>query len=325
MNRLTPGFTIKGRYRLIDRIAAGGMGEVWRASDELLEREVAFKVMHPHTADELTFAERFRDEAQYAAKLGSPHIVPVYDYGEDDGLAYLVMELAEGKTVAQLVAASGALDPAFVTSIVIQVADALAVAHAWGIVHRDVKPSNIVVSDDGHAKLMDFGIARAIEGISRTRSGEMLGTPQYLSPDQARGDPPTPASDLYSLGVVAHEMLTGKKPFDRSTAVSTALAHLTDPPPPLPDTVGAPLSDIVMQCLSKRAHDRPASARAVADALRSTPAPPVPAAASAGTPPSALTPTTVTVASRPPARPNTLLAVVAAAIVAILCLIAIFL
>lgn len=259
MERLTAGFVLRERYQLARRLASGGMGAVWQASDLLLDRPVAIKIMHPHTAAERELASRFHDEAQYSAKLNSPHTVGVYDYGEDNGLAFLVMELVPGQTVAQLIRDRGALDPEFVRSTIAQVASGLDTAHRWGIVHRDVKPSNIMVTPEGEAKLGVFGIARAVDGSSRTRTGEIFGTPQYLSPEQAQGLPTSPASDLYSLGVVAHEMLTGVRPFERTTPLATALAHVNEPPPPLPDAIPAPLADAIVACLQKDPADRPES------------------------------------------------------------------
>ena len=234
------GLTLGSRYTLTERIAAGGMGEVWRARDSVLGRVVAVKVMRPHAADEPAFADRFRDEARHTASLSHPNIATVYDYGEDDGAAYLVMELVDGQPLSELIA-RGPIPPDRVRSIVGQAALALAAAHAQGVVHRDVKPANILITSEGRVKLTDFGIASAGENTGYTRTGEVLGTPHYLAPEQAVGRPATGASDLYALGIVAHEMLTGVKPFDGGSAVATALSQVNDAPPPLPDTVPADL------------------------------------------------------------------------------------
>ncbi len=260
---MTParGATLGGRYRLQDLIAAGGMGDVWLATDSVLGRTVAVKVMRPNP--EPTFAARFRDEARHAAALTHPNIAAVYDYGEDDSTAYLVMEYVQGRPLSELVAA-GPMPPEQVRTIVGQAALALASAHEAGMVHRDVKPANIMLTDDGQVKLTDFGIAQAADAVAHTRTGEVLGTPQYLSPEQALGRTVTGASDLYSLGVVAHEMLTGRRPFDKATAVATALAQVHDPPPPLPDYVHDPLRAAVDSCLAKDPAERPASAAALA-------------------------------------------------------------
>lgn len=267
MQRLHDGFVLGGRYRIATRIAAGGMGEVWSGLDDVTGRPVAVKVMHPHTADELLFAQRFRDEARHAASLVHPNIIDVYDCGDDDGLAFLVMELVPGGTVAQLIESSGRLRPATVRSIVRQVASALGIAHRAGLVHRDVKPSNILVRPDGVAKLTDFGIVHATDGAGLTRPGEMIGSPHYISPEQAAGAPASPASDLYSLGAVAHEMLTGNKPFDRGTPLAIALAHVMDPPPELPADTPADLAAVVGALLAKDPAGRPASTEALLELL----------------------------------------------------------
>ena len=260
------GMTLGSRYTLTDRIAAGGMGDVWRATDSVLGRVVAVKVMRASTAEDPTFADRFRDEARHSAGMSHQNIATVYDYGEDDGVAYLVMELVDGEPLSQMIA-RGPMNPDQVRRIVGQAALALAAAHAAGVVHRDVKPANILITPDGRVKLTDFGIARAVDGASHTRTGEVLGTPQYLSPEQALGKGATGASDLYALGIITQEMLTGRKPFDSGSAVATALAQVNDPPPPLPDWVPSDLRRIVDQSLAKDPADRPTSAAAVAAAL----------------------------------------------------------
>ena len=260
------GMTLGSRYTLTDRIAAGGMGDVWRAKDSVLGRDVAVKVMRASAAEDPTFANRFRDEARHSAGMSHQNIATVYDYGEDDGTAYLVMELVDGEPLSQMIA-RGPMNPDQVRGIVGQAALALAAAHAAGVVHRDVKPANILITPDGRVKLTDFGIARAVDGASHTRTGEVLGTPQYLSPEQALGKGATGASDLYALGIITQEMLTGRKPFDSGSAVATALAQVNDPPPPLPDWVPSDLRRIVDQSLAKDPADRPTSAAAVAAAL----------------------------------------------------------
>ena len=216
MNRLAGGLVLGGRYKLSTRIASGGMGDVWEGTDTVLDRRVAVKVLRPGT-DEEVFARRFRSEALYAANLAHPNVATVLDYGEDGDLAYLVLELVPGEPLSALVQREGALDPQTVRSIIGQAALALGAAHEAGVVHRDVKPANILVTPDGVVKLTDFGIARAVDGSGNTQTGEVLGTPHYLSPEQALGEPATGASDLYALGVVAHEMLTGRRPFDKGT------------------------------------------------------------------------------------------------------------
>jgi serine/threonine-protein kinase len=264
MNRLAEGFVLGGRYELAVRIASGGMADVWAGTDRILQRQVAVKVMRPDTGHEELFALRFRDEAVHSAALMHTNIATLFDYGEDDGLAFLVMELVKGEPLSLLLKRRGPLDPAEVRSLVGQAALALGVAHEARVIHRDVKPANILVRQDGLVKLTDFGIARALDAAGHTRAGEMLGTPDYLSPEQAMGETATGASDLYALGVVAHEMLSGRRPFDRGTPIATALSHVTEPPPPLPDGIPEDLASLVRDCLAKKPSDRPANAREVA-------------------------------------------------------------
>ncbi|GGL34080.1 serine/threonine-protein kinase [Planomonospora parontospora] len=253
------------RYRLLERIAAGGMGEVWRARDELLGREVAVKLLRRHLADDPDFRGRFRTEARIAAGLADPGIAQVFDYGEADDVAYLVMELVPGESLAAILARNGALSPEVALDVVHQTARGLHAAHASGIIHRDVKPGNLLVTGAGAIKITDFGIARALESASVTRTGTILGTAQYVSPEQASGTTLTPATDLYSLGVVAYECLTGRPPFTAANQVAIALMHLNDPPPPLPASVPGPVRDLVAACLAKDPAQRPASARELSD------------------------------------------------------------
>ncbi len=267
MTGLQPDVRIGERYSLVRRVASGGMGDVWEATDDVLERTVAVKVLRPTTAGDPVFARRFRDEALYTANLSHPNIATVYDYGEDHDLAFLVMELVPGEPLSHLVQREGALEPARVRSIMAQAALALDAAHDAGVVHRDVKPANILITPEGTVKLTDFGIARALDGSGQTLTGEIVGTPHYLSPEQALGEAATGASDLYALGIVAHELLTGRRPFDKVTPVATALAQVNDPPPPLPDEVPAELRGLIERCLAKSPDDRPRSARELAELL----------------------------------------------------------
>ena len=264
MNRLQEGFVLGDRYRLESRIASGGMADVWRGTDDVLQRHVAVKIMRPDTDHERLFALRFRDEAVHSAALMHTNIATVFDYGEDDGLAFLVMELVEGEPLSAVLNKRGPLPPHEVRSIMGQAALALGVAHEARVVHRDIKPANIMVREDGLVKLTDFGIARALDASGHTQHGEMLGTPNYISPEQALGHAATGASDLYALGVVAHEMLVGQRPFDRGTPIATALSHVNEPPPPLPDTVPEDLRDLITECLEKDPEQRPANAASVA-------------------------------------------------------------
>ncbi len=264
MNRLEPGYRLGERYTMTRHIATGGMAEVWEATDETLERQVAIKIMRPATEDEIVFAKRFHDEARHTAGLSHLNIATLFDYGDHDGLAFIVMELVRGEPLSAWLRQGGPMEPAMARSVIGQAALALGVAHEAGVVHRDVKPANILLTSEGLVKLTDFGIARAIDGTVRTRTGEILGTPYYLSPEQALGEPATGASDIYSLGVVAHELLTGRRPFDRGTPVATALAQVNDSPPPLPDDIPADLIAVVEACLAKDAADRPATAQEIA-------------------------------------------------------------
>jgi serine/threonine-protein kinase len=264
VKQLEPGLVLCDRYRLDHRVASGGMADVWSAEDDVLKRNVAVKVMRPDPGHEELFALRFRDEALHSAALIHTNIATLFDYGEDDELAFLVMELIDGKPLSLLIREHGRLPADQVRSIVGQCALALGVAHEAKVVHRDVKPANILVREDGLVKLTDFGIARAVDASGHTRAGDLLGTPSYISPEQALGRPATGASDLYSLGIVAHEMLCGAKPFDKPTPIATAMSHLHEAPPPLPDDVPEDLAGVIDDLLAKDPRDRPANARAVA-------------------------------------------------------------
>jgi len=261
------GTRLAGRYVLEERIAGGGMGEVWRARDEVLERTVAVKLLRREHADDADFIGRFREEARHAASLTHPGIASVYDYGEqpgDDepgGTPYLVMEYVDGETLSSLLSrAGGPLGASQALDIVGQAAFALQAAHDAGIVHRDVKPGNLMVRRDGLVKVTDFGIARAQGAGGRTRTGDVIGTAHYLSPEQAEGRSATPASDIYALGVVTYEALAGRRPFAGEAPVSVALAHVRTEPPPLPDDVPGPVRDLVAHAMRKDPAARPASA-----------------------------------------------------------------
>jgi len=263
----TTGTVLSDRYALTERIAAGGMGEVWAATDTVLGRTVAVKLLNRALSQQSGFLERFRAEARYSAALHHPNITTVFDYGEDDGSAYLVMELVTGQPLSQIISERGPLSAQVTASILIQAATALEAAHQGGVVHRDVKPANILITPDGTAKLTDFGISRLVNTVPLTQTGEVLGTAQYLSPEQVRGESATASSDIYALGVVGHEMLTGQRPFDCDTIVATALAHLNQPSPPLPDTVPVGIRNVIGAALAKDPADRPATAAAMAHAL----------------------------------------------------------
>jgi eukaryotic-like serine/threonine-protein kinase len=261
------GTVLDDRYALTERIAAGGMGEVWAATDTVLDRKVAVKLLNPALSQQSGFLERFRAEARYSAALHHPNITTVFDYGEDDGSAYLVMELVAGQPLSQIIFERAPMSAQSTASILIQAANALEAAHQGGVVHRDVKPANILITPGGTAKLTDFGISRLVNSAPLTQTGQVLGTAQYLSPEQAMGQSATASSDIYALGVVGHEMLTGQPPFSADTLVATAIAHLNQPPPPLPDTVPAGIRNVINAALAKDPADRPATAAAMAHAL----------------------------------------------------------
>ncbi len=277
MTALAPGGHVDEarRYVLESRIATGGMGEVWAARDTVLDRPVAVKVLKTEYADDALFRQRFEIEARNAAALHHPGIAAVWDYGAsslDDGSAtprpYLVMELVEGQPLSALLRPGSPLDASVAQDLLAQAGDALGVAHAAGIVHRDVKPANLLVTPDRRVKVTDFGIARAAEGMSLTETGQVLGTPAYISPEQAEGRSATAASDVYALGVVAFECLAGRKPFIADSPVATAIAHLRSPVPELPDDVPADLARVVRRALAKAPDERYVDGTAFARALR---------------------------------------------------------
>jgi serine/threonine protein kinase len=257
------------RYERIERIATGGMGEVWRARDTVLGREVAVKVLKQEYADDPTFRARFADEARHAAGLHHPGIAAIFDYGALEGeTPFLVMELVDGRPLNQLLSGDRAIDPEQARLLALQVAEGLAVAHQAGVVHRDVKPANLLVTPDGRVKITDFGIARATDSVQYTQTGQIVGTPHYLSPEQARGESATSASDVYALGVVLFECLNGSRPFVADSPIATALAHIRDEVPPLPDHVPPALAGVVRRALAKDPAERYADGAAFAAALR---------------------------------------------------------
>ena len=250
--------TLGDRYELLSLIATGGMGQVWRAHDALLDRSVAVKVLRSEYTGDPTFLARFRAEAQHTARLVHPNIAALHDYGEvvaTDGsgetLAYLVMELVEGEPLSALLARCGPLDPHRTLDVVRQTAAALAVAHAAGVVHRDVKPGNVLVGWDGVVKITDFGIAWSASSVPLTCTGQVVGTAHYLSPEQADGGKAGPASDVYALGAITYECLAGRRAFDGESPVQIALAQIRDEPAPLPDDVPEPLRTLVARALVK--------------------------------------------------------------------------
>jgi eukaryotic-like serine/threonine-protein kinase len=262
---------VDGRYRILRRIGSGGMADVYEAEDTQLGRRVALKLLHRRFAEDEEFVERFRREASAAAGLSHPNVVQVFDRGEWDGTYYIAMELLEGRNLKQVVREHGALDPALAVDIVLQILKAARFAHRRGIVHRDIKPHNVIVDQEGRAKVTDFGIARA--GASdMTETGSIMGTAQYLSPEQAQGHPVDARSDLYSIGVVLYELLTGAPPFEADSAVTIALKQVAeDPLPPRRrnPAVSPALDAVVMRALRKDPAERYQDADAFIAALES--------------------------------------------------------
>jgi len=267
------------RYRLVKRIATGGMGEVWQAQDEVILRQVAIKILKQQYMGDPDFVERFRTEAKHAAMINHDGIANVYDYGEDDGSAYLVMELVPGESLSSILEREKTLPEQQVISIIAQTALALDAAHREGLVHRDIKPGNLLISPDGQVKITDFGIARVANQVSLTQTGQVMGTVQYLAPEQATGKPASASGDIYSLGIVAFEALAGKRPFKGETQMAIAMAQINETPPPLPEHVDAKLQKLIMDCMAKKPDQRPSSALALAaraEALLSNALGPIP-------------------------------------------------
>ncbi|HZE40255.1 MAG TPA: serine/threonine-protein kinase [Stackebrandtia sp.] len=302
---------VAGRYRLEDRIAGGGMGEVWRGFDTRLNRDVAIKLLHANLSGNATFRARFQNEAQAVAKLQAPGIVGLYDYGEENApegvVSYLVMELVRGKSLADIIAERGRLGPADTLRIIATAASGLHAAHRAGIIHRDVKPANMLVDGEGNVKLVDFGIARAKGDAGMTETGMVMGTVAYTSPEQLCGHELTPASDVYSLGVVAYECLSGRPPFSAENPGTAINGHLNQTPPPLPQDVPQPVVDVVFKALAKNPENRWATAQDFARACRDVAAGNAPTAlmSAAGATTRVMSPTqpTARIASPPPRRP----------------------
>ncbi len=258
--RPSSGLTFGGRYQLTSRIAIGGMGEVWQATDQVIGRTVALKILKDEYMGDPGFLERFRAEARHAALVNHEGIANVFDYGEEEGSAFLVMELVPGEPLSAILDRDRTLSADKVLDIVAQTSAALHAAHQAGLVHRDIKPGNLLITPEGRVKITDFGIARIADQVPLTATGQVMGTVQYLSPEQASGQQAAPSTDIYSLGIVAYEALAGRRPFTGESQVAIAMAHINDTPPDLPGTVPEPVRNLVLSCIAKTPADRPTSA-----------------------------------------------------------------
>ncbi|WP_306233545.1 protein kinase domain-containing protein [Agrococcus beijingensis] len=258
--RPSSGLTFGGRYQLTSRIAIGGMGEVWQATDQVIGRTVALKILKDEYMGDPGFLERFRAEARHAALVNHEGIANVFDYGEEEGSAFLVMELVPGEPLSAILDRDRTLSADKVLDIVAQTSAALHAAHQAGLVHRDIKPGNLLITPEGRVKITDFGIARIADQVPLTATGQVMGTVQYLSPEQASGQQAAPSTDIYSLGIVAYEALAGRRPFTGESQVAIAMSHINDAPPDLPTTVPEPVRNLVLSCIAKTPADRPTSA-----------------------------------------------------------------
>ncbi|WP_156253761.1 serine/threonine-protein kinase [Pseudactinotalea terrae] len=258
---MTPevGLVLGGRYELMERIAVGGMGEVWQAADLHLDRKVAAKVLRAEFAGDSSFLQRMRAEARNGAGLSHINVTAMYDYGEQDGTGYLIMELVEGEPLSELLARERTLAVGQLLPILAQTARGLHAAHVAGVIHRDVKPSNLLITRDGTVKITDFGIALGANQAPMTAAGMVMGTAQYLPPEQAMGKAAQGVGDIYALGVIAYEALVGRRPFTGSTQVDIAFAHVNQPVPPMPEKIDPRVREVVMSMLDKDPERRPRS------------------------------------------------------------------
>jgi eukaryotic-like serine/threonine-protein kinase len=291
------GQTLAGRYRLDEPIATGGMGEVWRATDGVLGRTVAVKILRADQSADASFGARFRAEARMLATLHHPGVVDIYDYGEISSgpgspeVAYLVMAFVDGEPLSHRLDTSGRLSPAATMSIVAQTADALHAAHTTGIVHRDVKPGNVLIDAHSRAILVDFGIAHTADTDGLTGVRDVLGTARYMAPEQATKRTLTPATDVYALGTLAYECLAGTPPFPGNDVIAVAMAHVYEEPPDLPADVPVAVRDVVMTAMAKDPTQRFPTAAAMATAARRAAGP-----RTAAIPAAAMVPANVTTA-----------------------------
>ena len=308
---LQNGSIIADRYRLVRLIATGGMGQVWEALDTRLGRRVAVKVLKAEYSNDPEFLQRFRVEAQTTARLNDPGIANVFDYGEisdqttSHPLAYLVMELVDGEPLNSVISRLGKLSLTHTLDMLEQTGRALQAAHTAGLVHRDVKPGNILITPTGQVKITDFGIAKAVDAAPVTQTGMVMGTAQYISPEQATGGDATSASDVYALGVVGYEALTGVRPFTGDGAITVAMKHIQDPPPPLPDSIPPNVRELIDIALAKDPAHRYANGGEFAGAVAAVRAGHRPPPPRGGGPASRPVSRPVAAPVPPPSRPQT--------------------
>jgi len=257
---LRAGATLTDRYTLTSLIAVGGMGEVWLADDAELSRPVAVKVLKDSAHGNETFLKRFRNEAKNAAGLTHPNIAQVYDYGDHDGIAYLVMEFVDGEPLSSILERERTISEVRLVNILIETCRGLQAAHAAGVMHRDIKPGNLLIFGNDSVKITDFGVSRGMDQTTLTATGMVMGTAQYLAPELALGKPASPASDLYALGIIAFEATVGRRPFTAANAVDIAIAQVNEDVPPLPDSVSRPVRQLIALLLEKNPRKRPKTA-----------------------------------------------------------------
>src|SRR3989449_6946792 len=286
LSALTRGSIVGGRYEILSPLGRGGMGAVYRAHDRVLDETVALKVLRGDVASAPEMPKRFRSEIKLARRVAHPNVCRIYEYGEDGPRQYISMELVEGTNLKEVLKKRGALPPAEAFDVAIQVAEGLEAIHQVGIVHRDLKTPNVMLDPHGTARVMDFGIAKKVagEGTPAPSGSYVVGSPEYMSPEQARGQPVDFRSDIYALGIIVFELFTGRVPFRGDTPVATLLMHLETPPPlegPAAAAIPFAARPVLRKALAKDPAERYASAREMADALRAASAPPAARAAAA--------------------------------------------
>src|SRR4051812_14829149 len=272
MEELAAGTLLGDRYELQEVVGSGGMAAVWRGHDRVLDRPVAVKVLHARLADDPAFLERFKAEAMASARLTHPNVVSVFDTGADGPVAYIVMELVDGRTLRERLADGGPMEPEEAAAVMVQVLNGLQFAHEHGLIHRDIKPANVLLTTDGRVKVSDFGIAKAAYGATAdpTTTGKVLGSVPYLAPEQVEGRPLDARADVYGAGAMLYELLTGRPPFTAETDLAAAMLRLTnDPIPPRAVRSGIPrgVDTVVMRALARDPDARFPGAAAMAAAL----------------------------------------------------------